>query len=151
MDIPKDYIKRYSTSHRATNIAAGVYLGVGGATHTPRFNLILTDIQVGLLSMDAVTSQYISSQARMEFAMVGGLNADNPGLIASLGHTPGVQGGSGRTQKFETYLGLSAGLALTLSYAVFLAAVTANAVNYDLYWTLGYLCPKDYLSVDVLD
>lgn len=150
MEIPEGYIKRYCVSRRAAALGAGVYTGGASGTHTALFNLTITDVQIGLLVQDAVSSQFINGSVRGEWTMVGLQNTDNPGLVASRTFNFGTQGGVARMEKFEYHLHMSAGNVLTYTYAIFLAAVTANAINYDTYWTIGYLCPEDYLSVDML-
>lgn len=144
----KDMVQRYVHLQAVKGFVAGVYTGTVTLTLTPKFNITLNFISVGMKSYDLVTFQAIEGHSFTELTLPVG--NDNPAITSTGIQKAILVSKSGQVNEMPLHQTVAANKAFTLDFVIFLLSVTANNLNSFNYVTLGYMAPEDYLSVDLL-
>ena len=138
-------IQRYHSVYRSPQAAAGVYYVSVSSTLTTLFNLIVNSVSLGYVAYDDVTDQFIDSVGQFSVS----LPIADPGLSDTGARiSPSAHCRGGDQSEINVYSEVAAGGTFGTSLGVFLASVTANPININARYIIGYLCPEDYLSVD---
>lgn len=144
-------IRRYATVVNNRTNAAGVYVGaMPNYVFDVRFNLILRSVTNTAYGFDSVTNQAINGFSQAIFRP-NNLNVerDNPGLIDTAHQNSAlIATALGQTGWAELYINMTGGENLTITQAIYLSMVTANATSIYSSFIIGYDCPEDYLSVE---
>lgn len=144
-----EMIQRYAHFSRAVALGAGVYFGVGAVTITAQFNLVVNSFSASCFADDDVTAQALEMSARYPLNIAGGGGNSNPGLKSTTLDNPIFYAHSaGPVCNVPMHLYITALDTITVSVGASVYTVTANAVSTISSFALGYLCPKDYLSVE---
>lgn len=146
----KKLIKRYLRIKRQVNVNAGVYVSNYTFTQTCNFNLIVSGLSLATMAKDSVTSQAINCSASVQINNT--LRKDNPGMTSTSEEDFFI--GGARIQNAGNVLvpahyEYAAGDTFVMAFFVYLEAVTANIINSLVFASIEYLCPEDYLGVDM--
>lgn len=141
-------IQRYCLSYESTSIPAGVYAGSRTIDITVKtFPVVINYFSLQSFMYDSVTDQMIEGIASISTNI--GLS-DNPGLITTDPQSPNMVARNGNVIQLPYHFELAAETTFRLTPIFRLMSVTANAILAACYFQVGYLCPEDYLSFDMM-